>query len=95
MTLSKKYVEQLKKQMDLKFALTLKFMNSSEILEKTIQCSPDEIKNLSETELQKIILTVENAIAFADVLAKEICPITAPMEDASVNRDETKMENQK
>jgi len=78
--LSKEYVEQLKKQLDLKFALTLKFMNSSKILDETIQKSSNEIKNLSDKERQKILLTVENAIAFAEVLAKEICPITAPME---------------
>lgn len=82
MTLSKEYVEQMKKQLDLKFALTLKFMNSSSILEDTIRKSPNEIKKLSNDERQKIIITVENASKFAEVLAKEIYPITAPMEFA-------------
>lgn len=78
--LSKEYVEQMKKQQDLKFALTLKFMNSSKELEETIQSSLNEIKNLSDEKRNKIMLTVENAINFADVLAREIYPITAPME---------------
>ena len=32
MTLTKEYMEQMKKQLDLKLALTIKFMNSSPIL---------------------------------------------------------------
>jgi len=39
MTLTKEYMEQMKKQLDLKLALTIKFMNSSPILEETVQMS--------------------------------------------------------
>ena len=80
MTLTKEYMEQMKKQLDLKLALTIKFMNSSPILEETIQMSSNDLKNLSDAKRNKIILTVENAANFAEVIAKEICPITAPME---------------
>ena len=80
MTLTKEYMEQMKKQLDLKLALTLKFMNSSPVLDETIQLSSNELKNLSDAKRNKILTTVENAAAFAEVIAKEICPITAPME---------------
>jgi hypothetical protein len=78
--LSEEYVKQLSRQLDLKFALTLKFMNSSPLLDETLNMSANDLKKLSETKRQKIILTIENASNFADVIAKEICPITAPME---------------
>jgi hypothetical protein len=78
--LSEEYTQQLKRQLDLKFALTLKFMNSSPILDEIMQKSENDLKNMSAVERQKIIITVENAAVFAEVIAKEICPITAPME---------------
>jgi hypothetical protein len=78
--LSKEYMAQLKAQLDLKLALTLKFMNSLPFLDETIRMSVNDLKKMSDAERQKIIISVENAAAFAEVIAKEICPITAPME---------------
>ncbi len=85
MTLGKIYVQQLSRQLDLQFALTLKFMDETPLinnfdkaaLEKLL-ASPSEIR---ETTKNAFTEAVNLAVEKAKKIAQEQRPITVDLED--------------
>lgn len=85
MTLSKAYVEQLSKQLDLQFALTLRFMNEDSTYAKFDKESLDKLLKMPQKEREAVrdqfTEIINQAIAKAKKISQEQRPITAPMED--------------
>ncbi len=89
MPLGKAYVEQLTKQLDIQFALTLKFLDETpliadfdkSVLEKLLQ-SPPKVREATKNAFTE---AVNLAVAKAKKIAEEQCPITVTMDDVPLS----------
>jgi len=63
--MKKEELERVKRKQDIRFALTLKFMDESPIIQKVTKMKPYEFEALSEAERQEIQSLVLNAINVA------------------------------
>jgi len=70
--MKKEEVERIKRKQDIRFALTLKFMDQSPIIQKVTKMKPYELEALSETERGEIQALVLNAINVATEKAEMI-----------------------
>jgi len=63
--MKKEELERIKHKQDMRFALTLKFMDESPIIQKVTKMKPCELEALSEAERKEIQSLVLNAIDVA------------------------------
>jgi len=70
--MKKEELERIKRKQDIRFALTLKFMDQSPIIQKVTKMTPYELETLSEAERKEIQSLVLNAINVAQEKADMI-----------------------
>lgn len=72
--MKKEEVEKIKREQDMRFALTLKFMNESPIIQEVTKMKPYQLEGLSKKRREEIQGLVLNAIEVAkekaDMIAK-------------------------
>jgi len=63
--MKKEEVERIKREQDIRFALTLKFMDDSLVIQRLMKMSLHELENLSEAERKELQSRVLRAINIA------------------------------